>query len=95
MTTKEIGDISEAKILAKLLNDGYIVLLPFGENKRYDLVVNHNNKFIKIQCKTASNISNNRITFYPCSIYKIKGKYIRRIYTTKEIDFFYGISSRK
>jgi hypothetical protein len=38
--TKEVGERSEAQIIAKLLRDGKnVVLLPFGDNQRYDLVL--------------------------------------------------------
>src|ERR1700676_4668234 len=50
--TKRIGDVTEAKILAALLAKGFIVLLPFSDNERYDLVIEKDNKFFKVQCKT-------------------------------------------
>ena len=50
--TKKIGDVSEAKILATLLAKGFVVLTPFGDNQRYDLVTELDGKFSRIQCKT-------------------------------------------
>jgi len=50
---KEIGEISVAQILAHLVSAGKTVLTPFGDNKRYDLVVEEDGKFYRIQCKTA------------------------------------------
>ena len=50
---KEIGEMSVAQILAHLVSAGKTVLTPFGDNKRYDLVVEENGKFYRIQCKTA------------------------------------------
>jgi len=38
-TPKTIGDCSQAYIMAKLLEIGYSVLTPFGDNQRYDLVI--------------------------------------------------------
>jgi len=50
---KAVGEQSEAIILAKLLEVGYGVLTPFGENKRYDLVIEDaDGNFYRIQCKT-------------------------------------------
>ena len=57
---KGTGERSEAVILAKLLLRGDIVLQPFGDNQRYDLVVERNGAFIRIQCKTAR-IKNGRV----------------------------------
>jgi hypothetical protein len=51
---KTIGERSEAIIMAKLLEVGYGVLMPFGDNRRYDLVIEDaDGKFYRIQCKTA------------------------------------------
>jgi hypothetical protein len=37
--TKSIGEISEAIVMAEFLKAGFPVLLPFGDNRRYDMVV--------------------------------------------------------
>ena len=38
-------------IMADILNRGYKVLLPLGEDWRFDLVIYRNSKFERIQCK--------------------------------------------
>lgn len=51
--TKVLGDRSTAYVLARLLEVYETVLLPFGENQRYDLVVETNDgEFLRVQCKT-------------------------------------------
>ncbi len=51
--SKAIGERSEAIILAKLLEVGYGVLTPFGDNRRYDLAIEDaDGNFYRIQCKT-------------------------------------------
>lgn len=53
MNTKAKGDQTEGMVLATFLQLGKGVLLPFGENQRYDLVVDDNDgRFIRVQCKT-------------------------------------------
>ena len=37
--TKAAGDITEAIVLAEFLRAGFSVCVPFGDNRRYDLVV--------------------------------------------------------
>ena len=37
--TNTIGEISEAAIITKFLQLGYIVLTPYGGNQRYDLII--------------------------------------------------------
>lgn len=50
---KAVGEQSEAYIIAKLLEVGYNILLPFGDNQRYDLVIEDaDGKFWRVQCKT-------------------------------------------
>ncbi len=50
---KAVGERSEAVIIAKLLEVGYGVLTPFGDNRRYDLVIEDaDGQFWRIQCKT-------------------------------------------
>lgn len=52
--TKTIGNTSEAKVLARLVELGYPVLMPFGDNERYDLVIEtESGTFKRVQIKTA------------------------------------------
>jgi hypothetical protein len=52
--TKAAGDITEAVVLAEFLRAGFPVCVPFGDNRRYDLVVEAGGRFLRVQCKTAS-----------------------------------------
>ena len=49
--TDKTGDISEAAIIARLLQSGYVVLTPYGKNHRYDLAIEDaDGQFWRIQC---------------------------------------------
>jgi hypothetical protein len=51
--TRRTGQISEAVIMARFLQLGYVVLTPYGGNQRYDLVIEDaDGQFWRIQCKT-------------------------------------------
>lgn len=53
VTMKNTGDKSEACIIAKLMQVGYAVLIPFGGSERYDLVIEDaDGQFWRVQCKT-------------------------------------------
>jgi hypothetical protein len=52
MTPKEQGEISEAVVLAALMKKGKLPLLPFGDNQRYDIVIDEGSRFDRIQVKT-------------------------------------------
>lgn len=63
---KVVGDRACAIILARLLLIYDTVLLPFGENQRYDLVVDTGHGFARIQCKTGR-LQGGAIKFRACS----------------------------
>jgi hypothetical protein len=50
--TKSIGDRSEAIVLAELVKRGYLVSIPFGENQRYDLIIDDGTRLSRVQVKT-------------------------------------------
>lgn len=78
----EVGQKTEAIILAELVKRDYRVLVPFGLNHRYDFVVDVEGEFIRIQCKTGR-MRNGSINFNATSDSigsKIKGQnYIGQI----------------
>ena len=47
----DVGLRTEAAILAELVRRGYRVLVPFGTNQRYDLVLDMDGAFVRAQCK--------------------------------------------
>ena len=53
-------------VLARLHEIYEIILLPFGENQRYDLVIDTGSEFIRVQCKTGR-LRNGVIRFNACS----------------------------
>jgi hypothetical protein len=63
----DVGHRSEIAILHHLTERGYRVLLPSGVNRRYDLVIDAGNRFIRAQCKTAR-LRDGTIVFNTCSI---------------------------
>ena len=75
LTTKAVGERTEAIVLAELLKAGYVVLLPFGDNQRYDMVIEENGIFKRIQCKTAHTVaSGTAIGFKTASSYAHRGR---------------------
>lgn len=84
MNTQSKGSITELKIAAKLIERGYTVCMPYGNNARYDLVIEKNGKFERIQCKT-SHIEEKCIRFNTTSQHILTGE--RFTYET-EIEYF-------
>ena len=52
--TKQKGDIAEAFVVYLFKKNGFNVLIPWGEDNRYDLVTEKNNVFKRIQVKYAT-----------------------------------------
>jgi hypothetical protein len=84
MNPKAKGEITEAVILAELMKRGKVVLLPFGNNQRYDLLIDDGGTFTRVQCKTGRLI-NHCVRFYTRSVNGFTGK--KRGYRG-EIDLF-------
>lgn len=55
---KQKGNIGEAKCLAKMVELGVPVCLPFGDNERYDMIIERNGNLEKIQIKYSSQQEN-------------------------------------
>jgi hypothetical protein len=67
--TSKVGEISIAQVTAAVVRAGKSILLPFGDHKRYDLVVEENDgRFLRVQCKTGK-ILKGVLWFPTCSIH--------------------------
>lgn len=52
MNTKQVGDVTEVRILSRLITEGFSVSTPYGDNDPYDLLVDTESRILKVQCKT-------------------------------------------
>ena len=87
MTTKDVGDITEAYITAKCLEMGWDVLKPYGDNKPYDLVIDKGNGFKKVQIKSCTK-HNGCIVMWLQRVRFNSGKKIKSNYKENELDYF-------
>ena len=78
---KTFGDIGEAIVIAEAIKKGYTVSIPFGDNKKYDLIIERNGKLEKIQVKYHS--GNGIFIRVDCCYNK---GYKPKKYTGKDID---------
>jgi PD-(D/E)XK nuclease superfamily protein len=65
---KAIGDRTTLAVMLALSDAGYSVLVPFGENTRYDLVIDDGQVLARVQCKTGR-LRCGSIRFKTCSTY--------------------------
>lgn len=62
--SKTTGDITETMVIHALISRGARVAIPFGDNAKYDLVVEkEGGELYRIQCKTAWRTSRGTIRF--------------------------------
>lgn len=73
--TNRTGEISEAAIITRFLQLGYVVLTPYGGNQRYDLVIEDDEgQFWRVQCKTAWIDEGNTVIKFNTAIRNVTGK---------------------
>jgi hypothetical protein len=65
---KSVGDRTTLAVIAGLRSAGFEVLLPFGENTRYDLVIDDGDRLARVQCKTGR-LPEGAVRFNTCSSY--------------------------
>lgn len=85
--SKQKGDETEAKIVHELIASGYSVSVPFGDNDKYDLVVDDSRELYRIQCKTAWETEKGTVRFNTHSQTTRAGEYHESTYHG-EIDAF-------
>ena len=88
MTTKQIGNIGEAKVLSEFVRLGIPVYLPFGDNEKADLIAEFNGKLNKIQVKSSQKIIEDKVRFSLVSSTMHRQNGVKHIYTENEIDYF-------
>lgn len=79
--TKKRGEWAELKFMARAAELGFTVTKPWGESARYDVAVEYDGRFLRVQVKSTE--------------YKVGNSYICNVrpdsdlrpYTTKQIDF--------
>ena len=88
LNSKQKGNITEIQCMSSFLKLGYNVLTPFGDCERYDFVADVKNRFLKIQCKSASSKDNGKSITINCrSTHYRDGHCIHEKYNKEQIDY--------
>lgn len=85
-TPKSKGEASEHMIAAELMLRNVTVSSPIGENTRYDLLIEYNDEFHRVQCKTGK-LRDGIITFSTMSHRPNSNEVIKESYDG-QIDYF-------
>lgn len=83
------GDITEIEVLLAFLRLGYAVSLPYGCKEKYDLAVDIDGHFIRVQCKSSSPYRDgNSISMDTRRKVMKDGKRVFTWYADDEIDYY-------
>jgi hypothetical protein len=82
-TRKRLGEAAEAAFVARATRLGFRVLLPWGESNPYDAAFDLGRKWLRIQVKSASSLSDGGYTVKTTGC---NG----HVYTLDEVDFVAG-----
>ena len=94
MTTKEKGNLTEILCLCEFAKLGIKVSIPYGEDCKYDFIIDVKGHLLKIQCKTSHKLENQEGFMFRCeSIVVTTSKIIASKYTLNDIDFFATIDN--
>ena len=94
MTTKERGNLTELLCLCEFAKLGIKTSIPYGEDCKYDFIIDVNGHLLKVQCKTSHKLENGEGFTFKCESIVVNTKKITsNKYTTKDIDFFATIDN--
>jgi hypothetical protein len=80
------GAIAEAAITAAAVELGFVVLRPFPEGRRYDLVIDTGPALLRVQCKWGRlKDAVIVVTLATCRLTPREG-YVRTSYTSDDVD---------
>lgn len=87
LNPSQIGQITELQCQQFLISQGWNVLVPIGNYLKYDLVIEKNQRFYRIQCKHATKLETG---------FRVRTRYDKRdngsvkkeVYTIEDIDYF-------
>ena len=88
LSTKAKGAQTELECLTYLHGLGYDISIPWGDNARYDFVLDVNHKLYKLQCKTSSQQEEGVYKFKCESTYINSTGNRKANYTENDVDFF-------
>ena len=86
MNSKRIGNIGEAITLAKFVEKGIAVYVPFGDNEKIDLIIELNKQLYKVQVKTSNRLEQGCLIFNTRS--SRSGTKETVLYTEEDIDLY-------
>lgn len=92
--TKSKGNITELTCLIGFMSMGFDCSIPYGDNCRYDIIVDVGDELLRVQCKSSTNPIKNGIRDLDAFCFSTvtqttnTKETIRRRYDESQIDYF-------
>ena len=87
MTTSQLGNIGEARVLSEFIKLGVPCYIPYGDGNTADLIAQFNNKLNRIQVKTTTSL--NKAGAMEWKVTRQEGYHGNRVqYNVNDIDYF-------
>ena len=87
MTTSQLGNIGEARVLSEFVKLGIPCYIPYGDGNTADLIAQFNNKLNRIQVKTTASL--NKAGAMEWKVTRQEGYHGNRVqYNVNDIDYF-------
>ena len=93
LSSKQKGNLTELQCITACYAAGYSVSIPYGENSRYDFILDIGSKLLRVQVKTCHlkkeiRNSNDAIVFSCKSTRVNSSGVVSNRYTEEQIDYF-------
>lgn len=87
--TQVKGNLVELQCIMKFMSMGFECSTPYGNQAKYDILVDIGDEILRIQCKKSRWMDNKKsISFSACSQTTNTQKTVKHSYTSKDIDYF-------
>ena len=88
LTSKQKGNLTELQCISAFVEQGCGISIPYGDNSKYDFIIDFQGNLYKIQAKTSSIKDDNSIQF-SCRSTHVNCKGVKNErYSKEDIDFF-------
>ena len=85
------GMLTELECTKRFIKLGFTVSIPYGNNDRYDMIIDNGNNMYRIQIKTAHKNDNGSYTVQVCNKVNTMSQNKIKHYTKEQIDFIVTI----
>lgn len=85
MRSKDKGELAQAEFICASMHQGLCISEPFGDNQKYDFIVDNGSHLFKVQVKSTASYIDNKDCYKVGTAY---GSERKSLYTNKDIDFF-------